>query len=356
MASMCVVSSTLGPGARRQWPLPPRVAPAGGDTQHSAQGGHVVDGLVGGHELESLDGIALVSRANQAAAFERIARSSRSCRFSRRSRRSSSCSSVVRPSVRWPASSAACFTQFRIAWAEGSNCRPSSSGVRPFRTNSTSRARNSGGYGRLLFGVVDAPFRPNSGLSTKPGPLQTATTMPEWATTVTLYAAALPFFTRLSIPCRRAMSTSADSPSWARFTVAPPVANEIASLCPVARSNFGPRSSMTDCIPKALSTLSSAASALIPSTSRNMSPILAAATIERIFIASSCEMVNLRHAPTAPGHSFVALVKAPRTLSSALGGWIVDDTFGLVYSESSFRGVEYDEHVVPGVGYDGAEA
>src|SRR5437867_4192838 len=187
-------------------------------------------------------------------------------------------------------------------------------------------------------------------------PLRTATTMPEWATTVTLSAAALPFFTRLSIPCRRAMTTSADSPSWARFTVAPPVANEIASLCPVARSNFGPRSSMTDCIPKALSTLSSAASALIPSTSRNVSPILTAATIERIFIASSCEMVNLRHAPTAPGHSFVALVKAPRTLSSALGGWIVDDTFGLVYSESSFRGVEYDEHVVPGVGYDGAEA
>src|SRR5881628_1085026 len=175
-------------------------------------------------------------------------------------------------------------------------------------------------------------------------PLRTATTMPEWATTVTLSAAALLFFTRLSIPCRRAMTTSADSPSWARFTVAPPVANEIASLCPVARSNFGPRSSMTDCIPKALSTLSSAASALIPSTSRNMSPILAAATIERIFIASSCEMVNLR--PNV----------RPRTLSSALGGWIVDDTFGLVYSESSFRGVEYDEHVVPGVGYDGAEA
>jgi len=37
----------------------------------------------------------LVSRANQAAAFDRIARSSRSWRTSRRSRRSSSCSSVV---------------------------------------------------------------------------------------------------------------------------------------------------------------------------------------------------------------------------------------------------------------------
>src|SRR5437899_11211194 len=43
-------------------------------------------------------------------------------------------------------------------------------------------------------------------------------------------------------------------------------------------------------------------------------------------------------------------------LATRLGGWFVDDTFVLVYSESSFRGVEDDEHVVPGVGYDGAEA
>jgi hypothetical protein len=53
-------------------------------------GGDRMDGLVCGHELESLDGIVLVSRANQAAAFDRIARSSRSWRISRRSRRSSS--------------------------------------------------------------------------------------------------------------------------------------------------------------------------------------------------------------------------------------------------------------------------
>src|SRR6266849_2468441 len=161
----------IGPRPRRQRSLPPRVVPAGGDTQHAAHGGDRMDGLVCGHELESLDGIALVSRANQAAAFERIARSSRSCRFSRRSRRSSSCSSVVRPSVRWPASSAACFTQFRIAWAEGSNSRPSSSGVRPCRTNSIICRRNAGGYARWLFGIVDAPFRPNHGVSTQPGQL-----------------------------------------------------------------------------------------------------------------------------------------------------------------------------------------
>src|SRR5438445_5941252 len=133
-----------------------------------------MDGLVCRHELESLDGIVLVSRANQAAAFDRIARSSRSWRTSRRSRRSSSCSSVVRPSVRSPASSAACFTQFRIACAEGSNWRASSSGVRPLRTSSTIRWRNSGEYGGWLFGIVDLPFRPNDGVSTKPGQLQLA--------------------------------------------------------------------------------------------------------------------------------------------------------------------------------------
>src|SRR5438132_1626825 len=75
-------------------------------------------------------------------------------------------------SVRSPASSAACFTQFRIACAEGSNWRASSSGVRPLRTSSTIRWRNSGEYGGLLFGIVDLPFRPNDGVSTKPGQLQ----------------------------------------------------------------------------------------------------------------------------------------------------------------------------------------
>src|SRR5207245_10966396 len=55
------------------------------------------------------------------------------------------------------------------AWAEGSNSRPSSSGVRPRRINSIICRRNAGGYGRWLFGIVDAPFRPNDGVSTKPG-------------------------------------------------------------------------------------------------------------------------------------------------------------------------------------------
>src|SRR5215831_14568789 len=161
----------IRPRTDRQWALAPRVVPAGGDTQDAAHGGDRMDGLVCRHELESLDGIALVSRANQAAAFDRIARASRSWRTSRRSRRSSSRSSVVSPSVRSLASRAACFIQFRIACADGSNWRASSSGVRPLRTSSTIRSRNSGEYGWWLFGIVDLPFRPNDGVSTKPGQL-----------------------------------------------------------------------------------------------------------------------------------------------------------------------------------------
>ena len=44
-------------------------------------------------------------------------------------------------------------------------------GVHPFRISSMMRWRNSGGYGRWLFGIVDTPFRPNHGVSTKPGQL-----------------------------------------------------------------------------------------------------------------------------------------------------------------------------------------
>ena len=62
-------------GAPRQRPLRPRVIPAGGDAQHAAQRGHRVHGPVLAHEREPLDGIVFVSRANQAAAFDRISRS-----------------------------------------------------------------------------------------------------------------------------------------------------------------------------------------------------------------------------------------------------------------------------------------
>ena len=54
------------------------------------------------NEFEPFDGIDPVSRANQAAAFDKISRSILSWRFSRRRRPSSWRSAVVRPSVRRP--------------------------------------------------------------------------------------------------------------------------------------------------------------------------------------------------------------------------------------------------------------
>jgi hypothetical protein len=89
---------------------------------------------------------ARLSRANQAAAFDRISRSSLSWRFSRLSRLSSSRSAVVRPPplLRRPASRSVRPTQFLIDCAVGSNSRASSSGERPARTSSTIWRRNSG--------------------------------------------------------------------------------------------------------------------------------------------------------------------------------------------------------------------
>ena len=127
----------------RGFPAAPRVIAAGGDLQQPAHHGNRIHGLVGSHELEDPDGTEPVSRANQAAAFARISRSWRSRRFSRFSRRSSSRSAPVNPSARRPASRSACATQFRIACAEGSNSRDSSSGVRPAPTSSIICARNS---------------------------------------------------------------------------------------------------------------------------------------------------------------------------------------------------------------------
>jgi hypothetical protein len=65
-------------GTLRRTPLHPRMIAAGGDTQHAAHRGDWIVGLVIAHEPEPFGGIAFVSRANQAAAFERISRSSRS--------------------------------------------------------------------------------------------------------------------------------------------------------------------------------------------------------------------------------------------------------------------------------------
>ena len=67
-------------------------------------------GLIPLPEFEPFDGIDPVSRANQAAAFDKISRSIVSWRFSRHRRPSSWRSSVVRPSARPPSSRSACAT------------------------------------------------------------------------------------------------------------------------------------------------------------------------------------------------------------------------------------------------------
>jgi len=51
----------------------PRRVPAGGDLKHFAHGGDRGVGLAALHEFESRDGIDVLSLANQAAAFLRIA-------------------------------------------------------------------------------------------------------------------------------------------------------------------------------------------------------------------------------------------------------------------------------------------
>src|SRR5262249_62361642 len=108
------------------------------------------------HERELCDGIVFVSRAKQAAAFERISVASLSWRFSRRSWVSSSRSAVVSPLPPRPASHSAWPTQFLIDCAVGSNSCASSSGERPARTSSTIWQRNSGGEGGLVFALVDS--------------------------------------------------------------------------------------------------------------------------------------------------------------------------------------------------------
>src|SRR3977135_2086796 len=130
-----------------------------GDTQQLTHGGDRVVRLVIAHEPEPFDGIAFVSRANQAAAFERISLSSLSWRFSRRSWLSSSRSAVVSPLPPRPTSPSAWPTQFLIDCAVGSNSCASSSGERPARTSSTIWRRNSGGYAPLVLAIVDSSNR-----------------------------------------------------------------------------------------------------------------------------------------------------------------------------------------------------
>src|SRR5258706_1673818 len=116
---------------RRWLAVGPCVKAALGHPQNTAHHRNRIGGLVGAHELEPLGGITSVSRANQAAAFERISRSIRSCLFSRRKRLSSSRSPVAKPSGLTPSSRSACLTHVLIVSAFGSNSRERSCGVRP---------------------------------------------------------------------------------------------------------------------------------------------------------------------------------------------------------------------------------
>ena len=95
------------------------------------------DRIVHLHEPEEPDGIMPTSLANQAAGVFKISRSSRSCFFSRRSRCRSSRSTLGSPSGPKSCSRSAWRTQLRMACAEGSNSRDSSSGFLPERAKST---------------------------------------------------------------------------------------------------------------------------------------------------------------------------------------------------------------------------
>ena len=97
--------------------------------EHARHCGDREDGLIRAHELEDPGGTAPVSRANQAAARERMSRSTRSCLFSRRSRTNSSRSAAPRVSLfssRRPLWRSTCATQLRIDCDVGSNSRASS--------------------------------------------------------------------------------------------------------------------------------------------------------------------------------------------------------------------------------------
>jgi hypothetical protein len=82
--------------------LSPCVIATAGNFQHTTHGFHRIDSLVRTHEFEDFGGTASVSRANQAAAFDKISRSSRNCLISLRNRLNSAFSSLVSPSCLCP--------------------------------------------------------------------------------------------------------------------------------------------------------------------------------------------------------------------------------------------------------------
>ncbi len=177
------VTASLGPGESRGragrglggwWPLQPRVIARLGNAEHARHCGNRERGLVRAHEPEEPDGSVPVSRANQAAAFDRISRSSRNCLFSRRSPINSSRSAAVSAgaiSSRRPSFRPAWATHARMEWPLGSNSRARSSGLRPARTRSTICRRNSGEYGGRVLGIGSTSGK-SFRVSTKPGQSQ----------------------------------------------------------------------------------------------------------------------------------------------------------------------------------------
>ena len=170
----------VGRGVGGRWPLQPGVVARLGHAEHACHCGNRERGLVRAHEPEEPDGSVPVSRANQAAAFDRISRSGRNCLFSRRSRVNSSRSAAVRPgatSSRRPSFRSAWETQARMEWPLGSNSRARSSGLRPARTRSTICRRNSGEYGGRVLGIGSTSGK-SFRVSTKPGQSHGITTLP----------------------------------------------------------------------------------------------------------------------------------------------------------------------------------
>src|ERR1022692_1528996 len=153
----------------------PGVVAALGNVKQPAHCPYRKGGLVHSHEPEERFGVALLSFANQAAAFDKISRSSFSCRFSRRSRVSSSRSLVVRPPSPRLASRSACLTHFRIVQSVGPNSLDRSPYLRPAQTNSTICLQNSAGYFVPLFAIADS-FSVDTEVSRKAGQAHSVTT------------------------------------------------------------------------------------------------------------------------------------------------------------------------------------
>jgi hypothetical protein len=117
-----------GPHARQQvtvslrmgrWrAFTPSVITCRGDAEHARHGGNGERGLVRAHEPEEPDDTAPVSRANQAAAFERLSRSSLSWRTSRRSLTSSSRSALDVGSTTGPCKSPSVSVRRRTRYSD----------------------------------------------------------------------------------------------------------------------------------------------------------------------------------------------------------------------------------------------